>query len=90
LNRIDGTAEFRQHAIPGCVGDPAAMGGNKAVHGRSPLGQLPEGPDLIGAHESAIPGDVCRKDSRKPPFYPLAGQEALKNEFFTWKITTRG
>ena len=54
------------------------MGDNKAVKGGSPLRQLPQGPDLIRTHESAIPGDVCRKYRRKTPLHAFAGQEAPK------------
>ena len=42
------------------------MGGNQTVKDGSPLGQIPEGTDLVGSHQSAVSLDVSRKNRDQP------------------------
>ena len=38
LDGIDGAAKLRQHAVPGCIGDPAAVGSDQTVKDTAPMG----------------------------------------------------
>ena len=62
LNGIHRAAELRQHTVPSGIGDPAAMRGNQAVKDGPALCQIPQGPDLVGAHQAAIAFDIRREN----------------------------
>jgi len=67
--------------IPTGIGYPAPVGGNQAVKDGSPLGQIPQGADLIRSHQAAVSLDVSRQYSRQPPFHPFSRQKKpLKSE----------
>jgi hypothetical protein len=40
--------------------------GNQAIKDVSPLGQIPEGTNLVGRHEAAVALDVGRKNRDQP------------------------
>ena len=42
------------------------MGGNQAVKDGSPLGQIPEGTDLVGPHQAAVSLDVGCENRDQP------------------------
>jgi hypothetical protein len=66
LNGIDSTAELCQDAVPGGIGNPTATGSNQPVKDESPVGQSPEGTDLVGPHQAAISLNVGRKNRNQP------------------------
>ena len=66
LNRIDRAAELCQHAVAGCIGNPAAMGHNQGVKDGAPLRQIPQRSDLVGAHHAAVAFHVGCKNRGQP------------------------
>ncbi|MBR2119112.1 MAG: hypothetical protein V4458_04410 [Pseudomonadota bacterium] len=78
MNRIDRAAELRQHAVAGCVGDPAAVRRDQFVHDPPAFGQIAERPDLVGAHQAAEPFHVgCENGHQSPLGVIRCGQSEL-------------
>jgi hypothetical protein len=75
--RIDCAGEFDQHAVAGRLDYPSAMRGDGGID-QGPSKRLQPGKRtfLVGAHETAISGDIRRQYSRKSPFHALFGQAA--------------
>jgi hypothetical protein len=75
--RIDGAGEFDQHTVAGGFYYPSAMCGDGGIDKGFSDGLEPgQGVFFVGAHQTAIPGDIRRQYSRKSPFHALFGQAA--------------
>jgi hypothetical protein len=68
LDGVNGAAELRQYAVPSGISNPAAMRGDQAIQDGSPLGQVPEGTDLIGPHQAAVTLDIGSENRNQSAF----------------------
>ena len=65
---IDRAGEIGDHAVAGGIEDAAAIGGNQSIEDR-PVGlQRAQGTDLVQPHQTAVFGDVGRKDCSELSF----------------------
>ena len=72
-DRIDGAAEFDQHAVAGGLDDAAAIFGDFGIDESFSAGlETGEGAFLVGAHQTAVAGDIGCENCRKPPLNPGA------------------
>src|SRR5262249_43638427 len=66
--------EFREDAVAGALDDPPAMLVDLGVEELASVGFQPrERALLVGAHQSAVAGDVSRENGREPPYDSLGG-----------------
>jgi hypothetical protein len=70
---IDGAGELNQHAIAGCLNDPAIVSGDCRINNIAPAGlQGRKRADLVSPHQSAIPGNIRCENSSQSPLDPVA------------------
>src|SRR5581483_4921873 len=72
-DRIDGTAEFDQHAVAGGLDDATAIFGDFGIDESLSAGfETGEGAVLVDAHQTAVARNIGRENCRKPPLNPGA------------------
>ena len=73
--RINGTGELNQRAVARQFDQPPAMTRQNWLQPLRSMGlQLRQSAVLIPTHQPRVAHDICRKDGRQSPYYPLAGQ----------------
>src|SRR5262249_53827793 len=71
---FDDAFEFREDAVAGALDDPSAMLVDLGVEELASVGFQPrERALLVGAHQSAVAGDVSRENGRERPYDSLGG-----------------
>jgi hypothetical protein len=75
---VDRTRKLDQHAVAGGLDDAAAMRSDRGVD-NDPSSRLQPGQRafLVGAHETAVTGDIGSQYRYKSSFHALAGQNCL-------------
>ena len=71
FNGVNDARKLGQDAIASGIGDPAPVGGDKAVHYGPVRGQGPHRPGLVGVHQPRVVGHVGTEDSRELTFDPF-------------------
>ena len=66
---IDRTGEIRDDAVAGSIENTAVMDGDQLVEDHPIRLQLPQRADFIGAHQTAVLGDIGGKDGGELPLY---------------------